>query len=192
MAALQSSARAAVTEWNAHDRAPRVALFVEDGFDDAQILDTRARLQAAGAHAVLIGPASGRTYTGRQGGTVVADLEARRAKASDFDALVIPGGYAPDRMRVRHAMVDFAREAMSHGRPVGVIGHGAQVLISANVLRGRTLTCAAAIAVDVKNAGGLYCDRPVVQDGALVTSRKADDVPAFVAALLAAIAAGAR
>ena len=95
----------------------------------------------------------------------------------DFDALVIPGGHAPDKMRMRHAMVDLARDAMEAGKPVAAICHGPQLLISANALRGRTLTCWPSIAIDVKNAGGLYVDKPVVEDGNLITSRKPDDVP---------------
>jgi protease I len=106
---------------------------------------------------------------------------------ADFDALVIPGGYAPYKMRMRHAMVDLARDAMLTGKPVAAICHGPQVLISANVLRGRTLTCWPSIAIDVKNAGGLYVDKPVVEDGNLITSRKPDDVPVFSEAIIRAL-----
>ena len=106
----------------------------------------------------------------------------------DFDALVIPGGHAPDKMRMRHAMVDLARDAMEAGKPVAAICHGPQLLISANALRGRTLTCWPSIAIDVKNAGGLYVDKPVVEDGNLITSRKPDDVPVFSEAIIRALA----
>ena len=105
----------------------------------------------------------------------------------DFDALVIPGGHAPDKMRMRHAMVDLARDAMEAGKPVAAICHGPQLLISANALRGRTLTCWPSIAIDVKNAGGLYVDKPVVEDGNLITSRKPDDVPVFSEAIIRAL-----
>ena len=103
-------------------------------------------------------------------------------------AVIIPGGHAPDKMRMRHAMVDLARDAMEAGKPVAAICHGPQVLISANVLRGRTLTCWPSIAIDVKNAGGLYVDKPVVEDGNLITSRKPDDVPVFSEAIIKALA----
>ena len=106
---------------------------------------------------------------------------------SDFDALIVPGGYAPDRMRMRHAMVDLVRDACAAGKPVAAICHGPQLLISADVLRDRTVTCWPSIAIDVRNAGGLYVDRPVVQDRNLITSRKPDDVPQFTAALLKAL-----
>jgi protease I len=105
----------------------------------------------------------------------------------DFDALVIPGGYAPDKMRMRHAMVDLTREAMDAQKPVAAICHGPQLLISAGALRGRTLTCWPSIAIDVKNAGGLYVDKPVVEDGNLITSRKPDDIPVFNDAIIRAL-----
>jgi PfpI family intracellular protease len=119
---------------------------------------------------------------------VVGSSVAARARMQDFDALVIPGGHAPDRMRLRHAMIDLAREAMTAGKPVAAIGHGPQLLISAGALRGRTLTCWPSIAIDVKNAGGLYVDKPVVEDGNLITSRKPDDVPMFSEAIIKALA----
>jgi protease I len=106
----------------------------------------------------------------------------------DFDALVIPGGHAPDKMRMRHAMVDLTRDAMDANKPVAAICHGPQLLISADALRGRTLTCWPSIAIDVKNAGGLYVDKPVVEDGNLITSRKPDDVRAFSEAIVRAVA----
>ena len=101
-----------------------------------------------------------------------------------FDAIVIPGGYAPDKLRMRHAMLDLVRDAIAAGMPVAAIGHGPQVLISAAVVAGRTVTCWPSIAIDVKNAGGLYVDRPVVDDGGMITSRKADDVPSVYGAIL--------
>jgi protease I len=84
-------------------------------------------------------------------------------------------------------MVDLVRDAMAAGRPVAAIGHGAQVLISALVVEGRTVTCWPSIAVDLKNAGALYVDRPVVEDDGLITARKSDDLPQFIAAILRAI-----
>lgn len=145
-------------------------------------------LRAAGATVTVVGPVKGAEYRGKRGSAVVhADLAAGAARMKDFDALVIPGGHAPDKMRLRHAMVDLARDAMDAGKPVAAICHGPQLLISANALRGRTLTCWPSIAIDVKNAGGLYVDKPVVEDGNLITSRKPDDLPAFSAAIIRAL-----
>jgi protease I len=166
----------------------RVAMFVEDGFEDQELVGPLEALRAAGATVTVVGPVAGAEYRGKKGHAVVkAELSAGAARVRDFDALVIPGGHAPDKMRMRHAMVDFAREAMEAGKPVAAICHGPQLLISANVLRGRTLTCWPSIAIDVKNAGGLYVDKPVAQDGNLITSRKPDDVPMFSDAIIRVI-----
>lgn len=166
----------------------RIALLVEDGFEARELTGPSDGLTALGATVVLVGPAVGATCTDKSGAVrVTVDLAASAARVADFDAVVIPGGHAPDRMRMRHAMVDLAADAMAAGKPVAAICHGPQVLISANVLHGRMLTCWPSIAVDVKNAGGLYVDRPVVRDGNLITSRKPDDVPAFTEAIVHAL-----
>jgi protease I len=166
----------------------RVAVLVEDAFEDVELTGPVEGLRAAGVQVTLVGPFAGREYRGKKGEAIVtSDIAAGSARVSDFDAVVIPGGYAPDKMRMRHAMVDLVRDAVTAGKPVAAICHGPQMLISADVLRGRTLTCWPSIAVDVKNAGGLYVDRPVVEDGNLITSRKPDDVPAFTQAILDAL-----
>jgi protease I len=168
-------------------RGRRVAILIEEEFEDRELLGPVTALRSAGADVVIIGPRAGMSFRGKRGATVTSDMAAGAARMRDFDALVIPGGHAPDRMRLRHAMVDMARDAMQDGKPTAAICHGPQVLISANVLRGRTLTCWPSIAIDVKNAGGLYVDKPVVEDGNLITSRKPDDVPVFCDALIRAL-----
>ena len=162
----------------------RVAILVEDLFEDDRAHRSARCAAAAGVTVVLVGPMAGKVYTGKHGGVVTADLAAGAARVEDFDAVVIPGGYAPDKMRLRHAMVDLVRDAMAAGKPVAAICHGPSVLINANVLKGQTLTCWPSIAVDVKNAGGLYVDRPVVEDGNLITSRKVDDLQVFNDAII--------
>jgi deglycase len=166
----------------------RVAMLVEDGFEDRELIGPLEALRQAGATVTIVGPTAGTAFRGKRGEAVVtSELAAGSARMRDFDALVIPGGHAPDKMRMRHAMVDLAREAMEGGKPVGAICHGPQLLISAGALRGRTLTCWPSIAIDVKNAGGLYVDKPVVEDGNLITSRKPDDVPVFSDAIIRAL-----
>ena len=169
---------------------PRVAVLVEDEFEDSEVTGPIDALRGGGVAVVLVGPVAGATYRGRRGGTVTAELAAGKARAADFDALVIPGGHAPDRMRMRHAMVDLVRDMVAAGKPVAAICHGPQLLISVNALRGRTVTCWPSIAIDVKNAGGLYVDKPVVVDGSIITARKPDDVPVFSEAVLRALARG--
>src|SRR5438876_3872865 len=180
MSSAKDDARAGAT-------AKRVALLIEEEFEDVEVTGTRDALQSAGVTVTIVGPSAGASYTGKRGAVVTADLAAGAARITDFDGVVIPGGYAPDRMRMRHAMVDLVRDAMDAGKLVAAICHGPQVLISANAVRGRTLTCWPSIAVDVKNAGGLYVDKPVVEDGNLITSRKPDDVPAFSEAIIRAL-----
>ena len=139
----------------------RVAMLVEDEFEDRELTGPLEALRDAGATVTLVGPTAGAQFRGKRGGAVVtADIAAGAANVADFDALVIPGGHAPDKMRMRHAMVDLARDAVAAGKPVAAICHGPQLLISADVLRGRTLTCWPSIAIDVKNAGGRYVRPP--------------------------------
>ena len=166
----------------------RVAMLVEEGFEDRELTGPLDALRDAGAAVTIVGPTAGTEFRGKRGQAVVtSDVAAGAVRIKDFDALVIPGGYAPDKMRMRHTMVDLARDAMEAGKPVAAICHGPQLLISADALRGRTLTCWPSIAVDVKNAGGLYVDKPVVEDGNLITSRKPDDVPMFSEAIIRAL-----
>ncbi len=169
------------------DARRRVAMLVEDEFEDRDLFGSMELLVAAGVLVDVVGPIEGRTYMGRRGGSVTATVAAGKTSAAQFDALIIPGGYAPDRMRMRHAMLDLVRGMLSAGKPVAAIDHGPQVLISVKAVSERTLTCWPSIAIDVKNAGGRYVDRPVVEDGCLITSRKADDVAPFTAAILRAL-----
>ena len=138
-----------------------------------------------------MGPTAPTEFTGRHGQVVASELAAGHVRIDEIDAIVIPGGFAPDRMRMRHAMVDLVRDAVETGKPVAAICHGPQMLISADAVRDRMITCWPSIAIDVKNAGGLYMDRPVVEDGRLITSRKVDDVRAFSDALIRALTTAA-
>jgi protease I len=166
----------------------RIAVLLEDGFDGDALESVLARLDESRLVPVLIGPVAGRTYLARDGRTTRIAAASPAGVARDTLAgVVIPAGYAADRLRLRHAVLDLVRNAVADGAPVGAVGHGAQVLISAGVIGGRTVTCWPSIAVDVKNAGALYVDRPVVTDDGVITARKADDAAAFVAAMLLAI-----
>jgi len=166
----------------------RVAILVENDFEDSELTGPRDALKDAGATVVIVGPTANTEFKGKKLGTVItSEIAAGAAKSKDFDAVVIPGGYAPDKMRMRHAMVDFTREMYEAGKPVAAICHAASLLISANAVKGKTLTCWPSIAIDVKNAGGMYVDKPVVEDGNLITSRKPDDIPFFNDAIIRAL-----
>jgi protease I len=170
-------------------RAKRAALLIEEGFDARDVQEIRGALTAAGLTVVLVAPVADRPYRDRLLSTeLTADLAMNSARIADFDAVVIPGGHAADRLRLRHALLDLATDAVAAGKPLAAIAHGPQLLISANLLRGRTITCWPSIAVDVKNAGALYVDRPVVNDGNIITARKSDDLPQFIDAILTALA----
>ena len=163
-------------------------MLVEDDFEDRELTGPLEALRAAGVIVKIVGPVADAEYRGKRNGTIVkSDLAAGAAKIKDFDAVVIPGGYAPDKMRMRHAMVDFTRDMYEAGKPVAAICHAPSLLISANAVKGKTLTCWPSIAVDVKNAGGMYVDKPVVEDGNLITSRKPDDIPFFNDAIIRAL-----
>ncbi len=165
-------------------RGLRVVILVEADYDHVDLDTTRGALTDAGAKVQIVGPVQGQTYVSRNGPSVVAELAASTVRAADIDAVVIPGGYAADRIRLRHAMVELVRDAVEGGTPVAAIDHGASVLINAKALSGRLVTCWPSIAVDAKNAGARYVDRPVVEDGCVITSRKSDDLPFFIAALM--------
>lgn len=165
-----------------------IALLIEEGFAVRHVVGIRRLLSEAGATVVVIGPTLKLPFKDKTGTeSVAADVTAGAARAKDFDAVVIPGGHAPDRIRMRHAMLDLVTDSLAAGKPVAAICHGPQVLISANAVRGRTVTCWPSIAVDIKNAGGLYVDRPAVRDGQIITARKGDDIPQFVDALISAL-----
>ena len=184
----ETTPQATIHDMSLRLQGKRVALLVEDDFEDYELTGPLDALKAEGADVVIVGPTAGKQFRGKKGeATVTSDMAASAARMKDFDALVIPGGYAPDKMRLRHAFVDLARDFVESGKPVAAICHGPQLLINANALRGRTLTCWPSIAIDVKNAGGLYVDRPAVRDGNLITSRKPDDVPFFNEAIIAAM-----
>jgi protease I len=157
----------------------RVAVLAENMYEDLELWYPIIRLREAGAEVSVVAPTAGATYKSKHGLEVKADLSAGDAKARQFDAVVIPGGFAPDYMRRSEAMVRFVRDAYDEGKVLGAICHAGSMLVSANVLRGRTVTCFKSIKDDVTNAGGIYVDRAVVRDGDLITSRVPDDLPAF-------------
>lgn len=134
-----------------------------------------------------MGPEAGATYRSKDGYPARADAAAAAVRADEFDAVVIPGGYAPDRMPRHEAMVRLVRDACAQGRVVAVICLAGWVLAEADVVRGRTVTGSWSIRTDLVNAGARYVDQEVVRDGNLITSRVPPDLPAFLRAILAAL-----
>ena len=164
----------------------RAAVLVEQQYQEMEVWYPVYRLREAGCQVSLIGPEAGTTYSSKLGYPAKSDKSAKDVTASDFDILVIPGGFAPDYLRRHESILQLATNMAKQGKVVAAICHGPWVLCSTPVLRGRKATCFFAIKDDVINAGGSYQDAEVVRDGNLITSRKPDDLPAFMKAILQA------
>ncbi|MEM2237150.1 MAG: type 1 glutamine amidotransferase domain-containing protein [Candidatus Caldarchaeum sp.] len=152
-------------------------------FEDLELYYPLIRLKEEGYEVTVVGPEK-TVYTGKNGINVEAEKSIDEVKPDDFDVLVIPGGWAPDRLRRNRKVVDFVAKFFNAGKTVAAICHGPQLLISAKTLKGYTATCAAAIKDDVENAGAKYVDKPVVVDRNLITSRGPSDLHLFVKAII--------
>jgi len=165
----------------------RVAVLVEQQYQEMEVWYPIYRLREAGCEVTLVGPEAGATYPSKLGYPAKSDKAARDVSPDDFDALVIPGGFAPDFLRRQEGVIKLVRHFAEQGKPIAAICHGPWVLCSTTALRGKIATCFFAIKDDVINAGANYIDAEVVRDGNIITSRKPDDLPAFVIELMRAI-----
>ena len=161
----------------------KVAILVADGFEQVEMTKPRQALDDAGAETKIVslkrGKIQGMNHM-EKGDKFDVDLTLDEARPEEFDALMIPGGlYNPDAMRCNEEALDFSRHFFEAGKPVAAICHGPQVLISANLVRGRKMTSWPAIKVDMRNAGANWVDQEVIVDNGLVSSRKPDDIPEF-------------
>jgi len=158
----------------------KVAILVDNLYQEMEVWYPLYRFQEAGATVVTVGANAGETYTSKLGYPVKCDLSFRDAKPAAFDAVIVPGGYAPDHIRRHPAANTFVKEMDAQGKLVAAICHGPWVLCSAGgMLKGRKATSFFAIKDDVVNAGAHWADAEVVVDKNLVTSRKPEDLPAF-------------
>jgi len=162
----------------------KVAILVENYYQEMEVWYPLLRLREAGAAVSTVGPEAGATYKSKLGYPVKADHGIEFVSAADFDAVIVPGGWAPDYMRRDPKFGQFVREADEAGKPIGAICHGGWLLCSAGILKGKKATCFFSIKDDVINAGANYIDAEVVVDGNLITSRIPDDLPAFCRAFL--------
>jgi len=169
-------------------KGKRIAILVDIMYQEMEVWYPYFRFQEAGAEVVVIGAKSGETYTSKLGYPVKSQKSYEELRTADFDGVVIPGGYAPDHIRRHAAANKFVHDMDAQGKLVACICHGAWVLCSANMLKGRRATCFFAIKDDVINAGAKWEDAEVVVDSNLVTSRKPEDLPAFCRASIQVLA----
>ena len=163
----------------------RIAILATDGVEQSELEKPRVAFEAAGAKTLLVSIHAGAIQGVEHhvnGKSFAVDLELSEAKAEDFDALLLPGGVAnPDTLRVDADAMQFVRNFAEAGKPIAAICHGPWSIVEADLVRGRTLTSWPSLMTDLKNAGAIWVDREVVVDRGLVTSRKPDDLPAFIA-----------
>jgi protease I len=158
----------------------RIAILAEEDFEDSELMEPLRAMKDAGAGVVVVGSGSRKSYRGKRGSAeVVADVTADNVDGSQFDAIIVPGGYAPDKMRLHQSMVDLVRKAYANGKVVAAICHGPQLLISADIVKGHRVTSWPSVAVDLKNACAIWVDEAVVKDGNIITARKPADLPKF-------------
>lgn len=165
----------------------KVVILVENMYNDLEFWYPYYRLQEAGIQVVTAGSGQPR-YTGKAGIPVEPHADAKDLNMADYDGLIIPGGYAPDLMRRHAAMVQLVRDAHDAGKIVAAICHAGWMLASAKILKNRRVTSFFAIKDDLIHAGAHWTDEPVVRDNNLITSRKPDDLPAFMQTILKALA----
>jgi protease I len=162
----------------------KIAVIIEDHYEDLEAWYPYLRLKEDGMQTIFVGPGRQKEYHSKHGYTAKEEMQISDAEVPDFDAVIIPGGYAPDMMRRDASINHFVREMFEAGKLVAAICHAAWVPISAGIVKGKTMTCFFAVKDDVINAGAKYIDKEVVVDGNLITSRKPDDLPAFCREIL--------
>lgn len=162
----------------------RIAILIEDLFDDKELIYPYYRMQEAGFTVDFIGSMGNHMYKSKFGMPIKSDLASKDISATDYEAVIIPGGFSPDYMRRTQTTIDFVRAMDTLGKPIASICHGPWLMISACQLKGKHLTGFHSIKVDIENAGASYLDQAVVIDGHLITSRTPADLPLFVRTLI--------
>ncbi len=160
-------------------RDKKIAIFVEDMYEDLEFWYPNLRMKEEGAEVVVVAPKAGQTYTGKHGLPAKSDLAVTSVETNEFNALIIPGGYSPDKMRRYKEMVDFVKKMNEERKVIAAICHGGWMLASADIINGRRLTSFFSIKDDLVHAGAEWIDQEVVCDGNIITSRNPHDLPAF-------------
>ena len=165
-----------------------VAVLLDEGFEDLEFWVTVMRLREEGAEVTIVGTTAGKEVRGKNALMARSDVAASDVSAGDFDAVVVPGGWAPDKLRRHREVTALVRETHDAGKVVGMICHAGLVGISAGIVAGRRATGSLGIKDDLVNAGATWVDEPALRDGNIVWGRVVDDIPAFCRELVAAIA----
>jgi protease I len=166
----------------------RVLVLTGEIYEDLELWYPKLRLQEAGAEVIVAGPDAKATYLGKHGYPCTSDVAIAQVRAAEFAALVVPGGFMPDKLRRELVVLDLVRDFDRARKPIAAICHGGWIPISAGVYRGVHVTGSPGIRDDLINAGAHYEDAEVVVDGHHVSSRRPDDLPAFCRALLGLLA----
>ena len=162
----------------------RILCFVGDIYEDLELWYPKLRLEEAGAHVTVAGPEAGVTYAGKHGYPCVSDACINDMEAEDFQGLICPGGFMPDKLRRDPKVKSLVQDFVQQNKMVAAICHGGWIPISANVYRGIRVTGSPGIKADLVNAGAIWEDTAVVVDGTFVSSRKPDDLPDFCRAMV--------
>jgi protease I len=170
----------------------RVLILVGDVYEDLELWYPKLRLIEAGAEVVVAGPETGQLYAGKHGYPCVADATIGQMAAADFDGLVVPGGFMPDRLRRDPTVLQLVRDFSEASKLVAAICHGGWIPISAGVYAGVKVTGSPGIKDDLINAGAVWLDEPVVVDRHFVSSRKPDDLPDFCRGILSVLVTAKR
>ena len=168
----------------------RIAVFIEEGFEDLEFWVTVMRLREEGAKVSIVGLKAGQMFKGKNGLAAKSEVAAESVSADDFDAVVVPGGWAPDKLRRYPAVTGIVRKAYAQKKIVGLICHAGLVGISAGIVKGHKATGSLGIKDDLVNAGATWVDEPAFRDGSLVWGRVVEDIPDFCRELVKAIETG--
>jgi protease I len=162
----------------------KILIFLENGVEDSEFIYPYYRFKEEGYEVVTVAPKAYTIYTGKRGVTFTSDISPKQVNVTEYDAVIIPGGQAPDRMRLNKDLVEIVKDANMTGKIIAAICHGPQMLIEADIVRGKTATSWPSVRTDLRNAGAKVVDEAAVTDGNIVTSRSPDDLPDFCRSII--------
>jgi len=162
----------------------KILIMLERGVEDSEFIYPYYRFQEEGYKVEIVAPKAKTEYIGKRGGPFMSELSPNDVNVDDYDAVIIPGGYAPDRMRIHRNLVQIVKDANSKGKVIAAVCHGPQMLVEADIVRGKKVTSWPSVRTDLRNAGGTLVDEAAVVDGNLVTSRSPADLPDFCRATI--------